>query len=262
MSFKIYRFICSKEVSGPISKLRYIDNSMILNRKIPLNSSISEIAKYFGKNIQRQTNNYFSDLDLDIFLFKNCYVYKENNKLIFEGKIIGSTINSRDSILSFIQSEDIKNINCIIYGEGNNRFNMECKPTFRIKADLSNNNGVYIDDLDLIGMMIFEEGKSLAKFEFEGNQTDESPIISERKSKTLIFVIIILFIALIVIIIIIILCKYKSDSKPTEQKNDKNPPSHLNDLSSETSKEKSTTQDITLGLGENISQKWTWPLII
>ena len=39
---------------------------MILNRKIPLNSSISEIAKYFGKNIQRQTNNYFSDPDLDI----------------------------------------------------------------------------------------------------------------------------------------------------------------------------------------------------
>ena len=114
MSSDIYRFVCSKEVSEPVSQISYINNSMILNGKIPLNSSMSEIAKFLGKNIQFQTKNIFSDPNIDIIFFKNCYVYGENNKLIFEGETYGSTINSKDSTLAFVQGEDIKNVACII----------------------------------------------------------------------------------------------------------------------------------------------------
>ena len=60
MKYEIYRFICSKEVSGSFLQISYIDNSIKLNSKIPLNSSISEIAKNYGENIQKQANNSFS----------------------------------------------------------------------------------------------------------------------------------------------------------------------------------------------------------
>ena len=221
MSSDIYRFVCSKEVSEPVSKISYINNTLILNGKIPLNSSTSEIAKLLGKNIQLQTKNIFSDPDIDLIFFKNCYVYGENNKLMFKGETYGSAINSKDSTLSFVQGEDIKNIVCIINDEGNNNFQMICKPNFNVNSDLSNNNAVYIDDIGKNGMMFFEEGKSLANLVLEDNS--ETKFISNSSSestKGIIVVIIILFIVLIVIIIIIIiLCKSKNDSKQENQEN-------------------------------------------
>jgi hypothetical protein len=243
MSSDIYRFVCSKEVSEPVSQISYINNTLILNGKIPLNSSISEIAKLLGKNIQLQTKNIFSDPDIDLIFFKNCYVYGENNKLMFKGETYGSAINSKDSTLSFVQGEDIKNIVCIINDEGNNNFQMICKPNFNVNSDLSNNNAVYIDDIGKNGMMFFEEGKSLANLVLEDNS--ETKFISNSSSestKGIIVVIIILFIVLIVIIIIIIiLCKSKNGSKQENQENNESQISSHNDLPlppSETTKEK------------------------
>ena len=122
---------------------------------------------------------------------------------------------------SFVQGEDIKNIVCIINDEGNNNFQMICKPNFNVNSDLSNNNAVYIDDIGKNGMMFFEEGKSLANLVLEDNS--ETKFISNSSSestKGIIVVIIILFIVLIVIIIIIIiLCKSKNDSKQENQEN-------------------------------------------
>ena len=253
MSSDIYRFVCSKEVSEPVSKISYINNTLILNGKIPLNSSISEIAKLLGKNIQLQTKNIFSDPDIDLIFFKNCYVYGENNKLMFKGETYGSAINSKDSTLSFVQGEDIKNIVCIINDEGNNNFQMVCKPDFNVNADLSNNNAVYIDDIGKNGMMFFEEGKSLAKLDLEDNS--EYKFIknssSEAKSMGIIVVIIILFFAFIVIIIIIIiLCKRKKDSKQKNQENNlsqtpsNNSNNNLSVTPSVTSKEKAPTKTL------------------
>ena len=257
MSSNIYRFVCSKEVSEPVSQISYINNSMILNGKIPLNSSMSEIAKFLGKNIQFQTKNIFSDPNIDIIFFKNCYVYGENNTLIFEGETYGSTINSKDSTLAFVQGEDIKNVGCIINDGGNKSFQMICKPNFNVNADLSNNNAVYIDDMGKNGMMFFEEGKSFAKLVLVNNS--ELKFIrnssSEKSSLGIIVVIIILSIAFVAIMtIIIILCIRKKLSKKKDQENNENQiPSH-NDLSLppiESSKEKTPPKDITLGIGEN-----------
>ena len=257
MSSNIYRFVCSKEVSEPVSQISYINNSMILNGKIPLNSSMSEIAKFFGQNIQFQTKNIFSDPNIDIIFFKNCYVYGENNTLIFEGETYGSTINSKDSTLAFVQGEDIKNVGCIINDGGNKSFQMICKPNFNVNAELSNNNAVYIDDMGKNGMMFFEEGKSFAKLVLVNNS--ELKFIrnssSEKSSLGIIVVIIILSIAFVATMtIIIILCIRKKLSKKKDQENNENQiPSH-NDLSLppiESSKEKTPPKDITLGIGEN-----------
>jgi len=257
MSSNIYRFVCSKEVSEPVSQISYINNSMILNGKIPLNSSMSEIAKFLGKNIQFQTKNIFSDPNIDIIFFKNCYVYGENNTLIFEGETYGSTINSKDSTLAFVQGEDIKNVGCIINDGRNKSFQMICKPNFNVNADLSNNNAVYIDDMGKNGMMFFEEGKSFAKLVLVNNS--ELKFIrnssSEKSSLGIIVVIIILSIAFVATMtIIIILCIRKKLSKKKDQENNENQiPSH-NDLSfppTESSKEKTPPKDITLGIGEN-----------
>ena len=259
MQYEIYRFICSKEVSGSILQISYIDNSIKLNSKIPLNSSISEIAKNYGENIQKQTNNSFSSPYLEIIFFTNCSVYGENNELILEGETYWSSIEPIDSILSFVQDEDIKNIKCIFKNEKDNRFKMICNPEFNIDANLSNNNAVYMEEYDITGMMFFEEGKYAAFLQIDESSICRNCIFSssERISKSLIFVIIFLFILLLAIIIIIVfLCKSKSDSKPTNQKNDKNPPTSEknNSLpSSDTSKEKTSSQNTTLGLGENIT---------
>jgi hypothetical protein len=122
-----------------------------------------------GKNIQLQTKNIFSDPDINLIFFKNCYVYGENNKLLIEGETYGSAINSDDSTLSFVQEEDIKNIICNIKDENNNTFKMACNPNFDVNSDLSNNNMVYIDDAGKNGMLFFEEGKSFAKLDIEDN---------------------------------------------------------------------------------------------
>ena len=257
MSSDIYRFVCSKEVSEPVSQISYINNSIILNGKIPLNSSTSEIANFLGKNIQLQTKNCFSDPEIDLIFFKNCYVYGENNKLIFEGETYGSTINSKDSTLSFVQGEDIKNIICNINDEGNNKFQMVCKPNFNVNADLSNNNVVYLDDLGKNGMLFFEEGKSLAKLDLKDNSETKftKNSSSEKISKGILIVIIFLSVALLVIIIIIVLlCKSKKDSRQKNQENSVNQPPSQNDISlppTETSKEKPPDKDITIGIGEN-----------
>ena len=253
MEYEIYRFNCSKEVSGSISKISYIDNTIILNGEIPLNSSISEIAKNYGENIQNQTNNSFSG---ELILFINCSVETDNNELIFQGKTYWSTIESIDSTLFFVQGEEIKYIKCNFINQRDNSFIMICEPEFDVNTNLSNNNAVYMEDYDITGMMIFEEGKSLAILQV-------GPICrncksSSKISKSLILAIIFLFIVLLVtIIIIVILCKSKSDSKPNNQKSDKSPPTPENNISlpsSEISKEKASSRNITLGVGDNIAK--------
>ncbi len=39
---------------------------------------------------------------------------------------------------------------------------MICNPELSIDTNLSNNNAVYMEEFDITGMMLFEEGKSLA----------------------------------------------------------------------------------------------------
>ena len=234
---EIYIFICSKEVNGPVSQISYINNSLILNGEIPINSSISitiinyHNEEYTPKGNSTENSYFYSDGYLEIIIFTNCFVYEENNELIFEGKTNRTKIESKDSILSFIQGEEIKNILCNINDKGNYRFKMICESTFNINANLSNNNVIYLNDLGTIGMMIFEEGKSLSQLIIE-NSPDIINLSSERNSKGLILSIIFLHISLIVIIIIIIiLCKSKSNPKPTNQERDKNPRPSFNDTS-------------------------------
>ena len=252
MSSDIYRFACSKEVSEPVSQISYVNNSIVLNGKYPLNSSYSEIAKFLGQNIQLQTRNLFSDPEMDIIFFKNCYVYGENKKLLVEGETYGSAINSDDSTLSFVQEEDIKNIICNINDENNNKFKMVCNPNFNVNADLSNNNMVYIDDVGKNGMLFFEEGKSLGKVDIEDNSESEpkftrkpSTSNSKKISKIIILVIIIFSILLIVIItIIIIKCKKLNDSRKKNQENNESQPPSQSIILPETSKEKPSTDNI------------------
>jgi len=256
MAFNIYRFICSKEVRGPVSKVSYIDDTILLNGKIPLEASMSEVTRFFGKNIQNQTNNSFSDPNNELVFFNNCSVNGENNKLKFEGETIGPSIKSEHSTLSFVQNESIKNIICSINDE-NNRFNMVCQPDFSVNADLSNNNEVYIDDFGKSGMMFFEEGKSIAKLEVdESKKITITPIKSEEKSKIIIFVLLFSFIGLIIIVmIIVILLRRKSNSKQSNQKDNKSPLPSLNDISEDSCKEKVLPKDPNLGLNKNNNQK-------
>jgi len=256
-SICVYRFICSKKVSKPISQISYFDNNIILNGEIPLNSSISALAKYFGKNIQNQTNYPFS-ISLpslpyeeynswtpheDFIFFTNCYIYGENNKLIFEGEADGSTINSKNSTLSFIQVENVKNIFCKINDKGNNRFKMVCKPDFNVNANLDGNNMVYMDDLGKIGMMTFEKGKSLAYLDVISKSKVIIKSSNEGKSKILIIAIIFLFIGLLVIIIIVILCKIKLDSKQTNLENKENSQPSQNNISFPSTDSKQNTNN-------------------
>jgi preprotein translocase subunit SecG len=256
MSSDIYRFVCSKEVSEPVSQISYINNSIILNGKIPLNSSTSEIANFLGKNIQLQTKNCFSDPEIDLIFFKNCYVYGENNKLIFEGETNGFKITSRESLLAFGQGEYIKNIVCDITEKGNNKFKMVCEPTFIINVNFKGNNAVYLNNLEKIIMMRFEEGNSSTIFEdYNSNIKLLKKTSSEGSSKGLIFFIIILFIALLVIIIIIVyLCKKRA--KETNQKNETNPsePSENKTTLPSESKDTITKNNISGGAGLNINK--------
>lgn len=228
MIYKIFQFNCSEEVSGPVSKISFINNSLVLNEEIPLNLSISEIAYFFGRIIQNLPKNNYYDFEKGIIFFTNCSVYRENSTLLFKGETFGSKIKTTDSILYFVQDEDFKEIECnmSMSDEENKRFKMVCEPTFKVNATLSRNNRVFIKYLNQNGMMIFEEGKSLAFLEIEVNNINskiKDNKISERKSKKIIYIIIILCIALLVIIItIIILCKCKPNSKAINQ-----PPSVL-----------------------------------
>ena len=243
ISLDIYRFACSKEVNEPVSQISYVNNSIVLNGKFPLNASSSEISKFMGKNIQLQTKNFFSDPDINLIFFKNCYVYGENNKLLIEGETYGSAINSDDSTLSFVQEEDIKNIICNIKEENNNTFKMACNPNFDVNSDLSNNNMVYIDDAGKNGMLFFEEGKSFAKLNLKIIRKSSS---SKNISKVIILVIIILSILLIVTFILIVFwCKRNNDSSKKNQKNNVIQQPSLNNINQnqnpvDISKEKTT----------------------
>ena len=139
---------------------------------------------------------------------------------------------------------------------------MVCQPDFSVNADLSNNNEVYIDDFGKSGMMIFEEGKSIAKLEVdESKKIIITPIKSEEKSKIIIFVLLFSLIGLIIIImIIVILLRRKSNSKQTKQKDIKSPQPSLNDISEDSCKEKVLPKDPNLGLNKNNNQKWVRPL--
>ena len=165
----IYDFYCSKEVSGPVSRVSIFSDNILINGKAPVNSSTSEAAKNYGENMQNQTNKFFSDRRKINETFDNCSVYTEDNKLIFKGENNRFKITSRDSLLVFGQGEYIKNILCDISNERNNKFKMVCEPTFILNVDFKGNNEVYINNLEKIVMMEFEEGKSFVILDAENN---------------------------------------------------------------------------------------------
>ena len=256
MSAEIYDFHCLKEINGPISRLSVISANIIINGKAPVNSSTSEVAKNYGENMQNQTSKFYSELEKIDSFFDNCTVYTENNKLIFEGETNGFKITSRESLLAFGQGEYIKNIVCDITEKGNNKFKMVCEPTFIINVNFKGNNAVYLNNLEKIIMMRFEEGNSSTIFEdYNSNIKLLKKTSSEGSSKGLIFFIIILFIALLVIIIIIVyLCKKRA--KETNQKNETNPsePSENKTTLPSESKDTITKNNISGGAGLNINK--------
>jgi len=205
MSFFIYIFACSKEVNGPISSISLITDSIILNGDTQLNSSTSGVAKNEEDNIQNQTISSFLGRRKSDFTFKNCSVYAENNKLIFEGDNDVITISSSFSLLSFVQGDILENIVCDISDEGNNKFKMVCEAKSNIKADFFGNNGIDLSNFDKDIMMEFQEGKSFVYLEVG----DKKNLNLFKKTKTirtssfLITVLIILIICFLALIIII-----------------------------------------------------------
>jgi hypothetical protein len=254
---EIYDFYCSKEVRGIISSISIISDNLVINGKEAVNSSTSEVAKNYGENMQNQTNKFLSERRKINETFDNCSVYTEDNKIIFKGENNRFKITSRDSLLVFGQDEYIKNIMCDISNERNNKFKMVCEPTFIVNVDFSGNNEVYINNLEKIVMMEFEEGKSFVILDAENNSNLKlfKKISSGGISKGPILFIIILFITLLVIIIIIVyLCK--KPSKETNQKNETNPsePSENKTTLPSESKDTVTKNNISGEAGLNISK--------
>ena len=134
---------------------------------------------------------------------------------------------------------------------------MVCEPTFILNVDFKGNNEVYINNLEKIVMMEFEEGKSFVILDAENNSNLKlfKKTSSGGSSKGPILFIIILFITLLVIIIIIVyLCK--KPSKETNQKNETNPsePSENKTTLPSESKDTITKNNISGEAGLNISK--------
>lgn len=247
----IITFACSVEVNGQPSEVTLVDSSVIINGK-PSNASTSETAENEGENIQNQTVNSFLRSKKSNITFNNCYVYVENNKLIFGGDNDNLAISSDDAILEFVQNETIKNIGCNISDEKNNTFKMICEPTFSINADFFGNNGIILIYSGKNVMMLFEEGKSFVNLEVGNRKNLEvfKTINKGEKSTGLIIFLIILFILLLVTIFLIVHCCKKLIS--INQKNDKNPPNSEVSPSLEISKNEVSIQYITQSESQNI----------
>ena len=106
------------------SQINVISDNIIINGKIPINSSSSETAKDDGENIQNQTISSFFRRRYSNITFNNCFVYAENNKLIFGGDNVIITMSSTISMLYFAQDEKMEIIMCDMSDEGNNKFKM------------------------------------------------------------------------------------------------------------------------------------------
>ena len=240
---EIYDFICSKEVSGPFSQINVISDNIIINGKIPINSSSSETAKDDGENIQNQTISSFFRRRYSNITFNNCFVYAENNKLIFGGDNVIITMSSTISMLYFAQDEKMEIIMCDMSDEGNNKFKMVCEATSSIKVDFFGNNDIYIIGLDKDIMMEFEEGKSFVYLELGNNYKKISNGGASKSSITFLVILIIIFIAIIITIVclckkVISLQKENAQNQSISEK-DKTIP-YL-----ETSKGKSSVKDIS-----------------
>ena len=151
----IFIFNCLKEVDRSISKLSYIDNSITLNGQPLLNLEKNELVELMGENIQNQKDNYLS---YPQYYLNNCDLSKESNSLIIKGENNETNLASNKSFLLFSENYEMKNISCEIKDEGNNKFELVCKPKSSINADLSDNNLVIIKDLQKNLKMTFDNG--------------------------------------------------------------------------------------------------------
>ena len=211
--FDIYSFNCSKQATGRVSRVEFIDNSIKINGQNTLNYQELDTANFMGKNIQNQKSGLLSK---EKYTLENSNIINGDETFTIEGENnYTSDLNSNNSYLLFIENDAYKNISCKIQNLiENNKFKVVCTPESSINADLNLNNMIDIKDQNKTLILSFKGGNS------KPNLTNSKTLLFNHnkylkkngglKTGGIVAIILLSVFALAAIASFIILCKPKS----------------------------------------------------
>jgi hypothetical protein len=210
----LYAFNCSKSVKGPVSKIRYVENSLKINGEslpdydeLPLSKSdIANLPDYSVYPLHTLKNSEIID--------------RTANSFTIEGENSDGNLASNDAYLYFNENNDQKKIPCEIKEESSNKLRVICKPESRVNSDLSNNNYIAIEDKKQSLKMTFNKGANSNP----SSSVAINPMRTFKKSSsgglsagTVVAIILPLIAVLAIIIALLFLIRYKLNPKPPVQ---------------------------------------------
>jgi hypothetical protein len=210
----LYAFNCSKSVKGPVSKIRYVENSLKINGEslpdydeLPLSKSdIANLPDYSVYPLHTLKNSEIID--------------RTTNSFTIEGENSDGNLASNDAYLYFNENNDQKKISCEIKEESSNKLRVICKPESRVNSDLSNNNYIAIEDKKQSLKMAFNKGANSNP----SSSVEINPVRTFKKSSsgglsagTIVAIILPLIAVLAIIIALLFLIRYKLNPKPPVQ---------------------------------------------
>jgi 2',3'-cyclic-nucleotide 2'-phosphodiesterase (5'-nucleotidase family) len=207
----LYAFNCSKLVKGPVSKIRYVENSLKINGE--------SLPNYDELPLSKSDINNLPDYPIyPLYTLKNCEITNSTtNSFTIEGENSDGNLASKNSSLYFNENNETKKIPCEIKDESINKLKVICKPESRVNSDLSNNNYIAIEDLKKSLKMTFNKGTN----SIPNSTVEINPIRTYKKSSSgglsagkIVAIILPIVAALAIITALIFLIRHKSNPTP------------------------------------------------